>query len=118
MKKYSVDHVCLAVKDIDAAIRFYSEVFGMSVFQALGAAPERKVWLDGGVQLVEAAEVTAGGGTDHFALNVPEAEHEEICARAAAFGCKQVEGKKLHQWLTLPDGQVLELTDITQKHNA
>ena len=117
MKKYMVDHVCLSVKDLDAAIRFYTEVFGMSVFQTVGEKPARKIWLDGGIQLAEVTDVASGCGVDHFALNVPEAEHEAICARAADYGCVLTEGKKLYQWLTLPDGQILELTDITQQHN-
>ena len=92
MKKYSIDHVCLYTKDLDATVRMFTEVFGMEVFKTGGAAPARKVWLDGGIQLNEAGDFEAIGGMDHYAINVSAGERKEIFEKLAAFGCSQVEG--------------------------
>lgn len=118
MKKYVVDHVCILTKEMDNLLALFKNVFGMEIVRSLGEAPARKIWLDGGVQINEAAEFEPTGGMDHLAINVPEAEHEEIFKKAAEYGCKQVEGMKQYQWIYLPEGQMVELTNITQKLNA
>lgn len=116
MKKYTIDHVCLLTKELDKTIALFENVFGMEVFHSIGEAPGRKVWLDGGVQLVETEkDFEPAGGMDHFAIDVPESEHEEVFKKAAEYGCTQVPGLKQYQWVYLPEGQMLELTDFTNK---
>ncbi len=117
MKKYRVDHVCILTKDLDNTIKMFKEVFGMESINEAGEAPSRKVWLDGGIQVNEAADFTVKGGMDHLAINVPEEEHKEIFEKAVAYGCKQVPGMKEYQWIYLPDGQIAELTDFTERLN-
>ncbi len=115
MKKYEVDHVCVQTKKLDQLVELFETVFGMEVFKRGGEAPSRKVWLDGGIQINEAEEFSPAGGMDHLAVNVPESEQAKVFEEAAKFGCSQVPGLKEYQWIYLPEGQILELTDITKR---
>lgn len=115
MRKYEVDHVCILTKDLEKTVKLFEDVFGMEVFKTAGQAPTRKIWMDGGVQINEAVEFEPIGGMDHLAIDVPEAEHEEVCKKAFEYGCTQVPGLKEYQWIYLPEGQMVELTDVTKR---
>ena len=114
MKKYMVDHVCLLVKDLENAKRLFTEVFGMEPLKEEGQSPRRKIWLDGGIQLNETADIETEGGIDHFALDVPAEEMAGIFEKTLAYGCSQVPGVTPCQWIRMPDGQVIELTNVTR----
>ena len=118
MKKYVIDHICLASKDIEQTIKLFEEAFGMEIVKSVGDAPSRKIWFDGGIQVNEIQEFDPKGGMDHFALNVPENEKKEVFEKATAFGCTQVDGMEQYQWIRMPEGQIIELTDITEVLNG
>ncbi len=74
MQPSGIHHVALCVTDVDAAIRFYTEVLGLTVlprpdFGFPGA------WLDAAgqqVHLMQSAEPECGGG--HFAMRVDDVD--------------------------------------------
>jgi len=113
MVKYQVDHVCILTAQLERTITVFEKVFGMEVFKTAGTAPSRKVWLDGGIQLNETEALPENGIYDHIAINVPFCDQEALFAVAEKYGCTQAEGLKAFQWIRLPEGQLLELTDLT-----
>jgi catechol 2,3-dioxygenase-like lactoylglutathione lyase family enzyme len=108
-----VDHVAVHVTDLPWHVRFFDEVFGMSVTGVAGdpAAPAQ-VWLTGGLQLLRRAsgepagrDPRAGDVLAHVALDCPD--------RAAAIERARARGAVTlpdgDNWLRLPEGWVLEL---------
>jgi catechol 2,3-dioxygenase-like lactoylglutathione lyase family enzyme len=74
VKVEAINHVCLVVKNIDAALRFYSELLGLE------RHPARPTWLvlneTSNLHLVPMPHATNGNSTyhdvQHFALQVPD----------------------------------------------
>lgn len=109
MKKYGLDHVCVATLDAEAAIRFYNELLGMEVSKMVGEGPDRKIWLDGGIQIKEVKELGKQDGcVDHIAFYIPEDEKDAVVEKALALGCTRL--PKKGYWLETPDGLLLEFS--------
>lgn len=101
-----VDHVGLKTTDLEASVKFFEEVFGMTVKEVRGEAPSRKLWMDQGLQLNEVAEYShTQSAFHHLALHVDD--KEEILSKIGAYGCKKLEGKD--HWFAMPDGVLIEL---------
>ena len=57
-RKSYVEHTAVTVQDIDWSVRFFVQVFGMSVTrQKENHGHLSQVWLDGGIQLVFLPEI-------------------------------------------------------------
>lgn len=101
-----VHHVALKTRDLEWSVKFFQDVFGMTIKEVKGEAPERKLWMNEGLQL---NEVTEGGNTDsafdHLALGVDD--QAAVLAKIEAYGCKRLEGKD--HWFEMPDGMLIEL---------
>lgn len=81
---YDANHTAIKVRDLQKALRFYSELIGLPVLRFRG--PEESpdsVWLPG-LQLVVDESAGAGGSLDHVALGIWNIE--EACARLDAAG--------------------------------
>ena len=101
-----IHHVALKTTDLEASVKFFEEVFGMTVQKVRGEAPARKLWLDQGIQLNEVASYGDGANAfDHFAVNVDNVA--EVVAKAEAHGCSRLPGKD--HWFAMPDGLLIEL---------
>lgn len=99
-------HTALRVRDLEAALRFYTEVIGLAVTRT-GGPPERpsSVWLEG-IQLVRAADQDTAekGVLDHIGFSVGNIE--AIVESVTAAGT-QLEAPIRET--TLPSGQTMRL---------
>ncbi len=101
-----IHHVALNVQDLDWYVRFFTQVFGMTVQRTRGQAPARQIWFAEGIQLNEAAAPgEAGSLYDHLSVaveNIPET------VRAACdMGCTPLPNGA--HWFMLPNGAKVEL---------
>ena len=100
-------HTALRVRDLEGALRFYTEVVGLAEQRRGGADPSRpnSVWLDG-VQLVraESQDTAEKGVLDHIGFSV--ANIDAIVASVTAAG---VELEAPIRETTLPNGQQMRL---------
>lgn len=110
-----VDHVAVRVADIAWHMRFFQEVFGMSITEVDGPteAP-RQVWFDAGIQLIatqghEARPSNDAGWLAHIALQV--ADREAVLEHAASWGIDVL--PQAANWIQTPDGLALELFQNT-----
>ena len=95
-------HLALRVRDVDAATRFYGEIFGMRV---VWQPDPRNVYLTSGTDslaLHEDPEVAARGALDHLGFLV--ASPDEVHAAAAALRARAV--PIAHEPRTHRDGSV------------
>ena len=101
-----VDHVGFVTTDLEASVKFFQDVFGMTVKEVKGEAPKRKLWMNEGLQLNEVAAYDQTKNMfHHLALHVDN--KEEILSKIGAYGCKPAEGKA--HWFAMPDGMLIEL---------
>ncbi|HEV2368656.1 MAG TPA: VOC family protein, partial [Acidimicrobiales bacterium] len=73
MKPLAVHHVSLNVSDVDAAVRFYTDVLGLSLRSDRPDFGFGGAWLDAGgqqVHLIQSDATPAAG--QHFALQVED----------------------------------------------
>lgn len=102
-----VEHVAIWVKDIQWHIRFFEDVFGMTMREVDGSidAP-RQYWTLGGLQFIHAPEHEgAEGRLAHLGLMCEELE--AALAAAKRYGVSEMpQGRN---WLRLPDGLAVEL---------
>lgn len=106
-KKSYVEHVAIRVRDIDWHLRFFREVLGMSVREAMGAenAPE-KAWTIGGMQFnADPGFEGPEGRLAHLGIMVEDLE--AVLAEAQKWGVRELPMGR--NWLALPDGLELEL---------
>ncbi|HEX9876046.1 MAG TPA: VOC family protein [Gammaproteobacteria bacterium] len=127
-----IDHIVLRVADLDRAVRFYTEVLGMTV--AKHNEPVKLVHLRAGASLIDLIAVDGplgkiGGGppgaenrnVDHICLQVRDFDLEKIEAHLRAHGVEPgssgerfgAGGDGLSLYLTDPDGNGLELRAAT-----
>lgn len=116
MKALAVHHVSINVRDVDAAVRFYVDVLGLTLRTDRPAFGFGGAWLDAGdsgqqLHLVE-APVPDGFGP-HFALLVEDldAAVAELRQRGADIGEPMPVGDSSHRqaFLTDPSGNLVEL---------
>lgn len=108
-----IHHISLAVKDFDWYVRFFQEVFAMTIERAQGEAPKRQLWFAEGVQINEAEDdrpSPALAAVDHFSLGV-DIDPVEAANIAKAHGCTEAAGKGPH-WFTLPNCVLCEMKPI------
>ncbi len=110
-KRAFLDHAAVAVNDLAWHLDFFTRVLGMTESRRQ-ESPEGKVlqiWLDGGVQLVQAQPdgLTTYGHSRHLGIVLDDFT-QTIKDALATPGVKQIPGAPA-TWLQLPGGLVLEL---------
>ena len=105
--KAYLEHVAIWVKDIRWHIRFFEDVFGMTLREVAGPveAP-RQYWTLGGLQFIHAPQYEGPEGRLAH-LGVMCEDLEAALAAAQAHGVSEMpQGRN---WLRLPDGLAVEL---------
>ena len=105
-----IHHAAIAVVDFDWYVKFFTDVFHMTVVRTAGEKPVRQLWFDEGIQIVECpvdrpADVPQA--CDHISIGV-DVDPVEAARLAIRHGCMAVEGKGEH-WFALPNGVRIEL---------
>ena len=101
-------HLCIAVKEFDWYLKFFEEVFGMTIERTAKEAPHRQLWFDQGIQLKEVTEeelLENGNIIDHISLGVDDIP--ATVAEALAHGCPALPNGE--HWFALPNGVKIEL---------
>lgn len=101
-----IHHVALNVKDYDWYLKFFTEVFEMTVEREKGEIPNRQVWFNEGIQLNEVSDMGVHGGM-YSHIGIASDDWDTIIERAKSFGCTQYEVKK--HWFDTPEGYAIEL---------
>ena len=112
MQPVAVHHVSINVSDIDEALRFYTDVLGLTPRTDRPDFGFGGAWLDAGgqqVHLIE-ADVPAGLG-QHYALRVDDlgAVVEELRGKGIAIGDPSPVGASLQAFVVDPSGNLVEL---------
>ena len=102
----TIHHVALNVKDYDWYVRFFEEVFEMTVERQKGEAPKRQVWFNEGIQLDEVEDMGEMGSM-YSHIGIASDDWDTVIERAVARGCTQYADKK--HWFDMPDGFAIEL---------
>ena len=100
-----IHHVALNVKDYDWYVRFFEEVFEMTVERQKGEAPKRQVWFNEGIQLNEVEDMGEMGSM-YSHIGIASDDWDTVIERAVARGCTQYADKK--HWFDMPDGFAIE----------
>jgi glyoxylase I family protein len=112
MQPSGVHHVSINVSDVDEAIRFYTDVLGLTVREDRPDFGFGGAWLDAGGQQVHLIE---GGVPDglgqHFALRVDDlaAVVQELRGKDISVGDPSPVGTSLQAFVTDPSGNLVEL---------
>ena len=116
MRPLAVHHVSINVADVEAALRFYTEVLG------LGQRTDRPdfgfggAWLDAGGQQVHLIEAPPPAGLgQHFALLVGDldATVDELRGRGVEVSDPKPVGTSRQAFLSDPSGNLVELHQAT-----
>ena len=111
----SIDHVNMAVKNLDESVGFYSELFG---FEVRKEQPERDSKIIGTntikLCLYEDPGVVKQGGIAHFGLAIEN--FEDMVAKCEAMGIEMPYGvveweKSRSVYISDPNGYELELSE-------
>lgn len=101
-----LDHVAINSSNIEETIRFFSDVFRMTISREAGVKPHRQIWFHQGIQINETTELSQDNTLyHHIALRV--SEKERVVESAKIYGCSLIEGK--NGWLLTGDGIIIEL---------
>jgi len=104
--KAYLEHVAIFVHDIRFHIRFFEEVFGMTMRELEGTPDEpRQYWTLGGMQFIAKRDHSAPEGRlAHLGIMCEDLE----AALAAAHRFDVQEMPQGSNWLRLPDGLAIE----------
>lgn len=104
--KAYVEHVAVWVKDIHWHIRFFHEVFGMTLREVQGTVEEPvQYWNLGGMQFMSSPDFAGPEGRlGHLGVMCEDME----AALAAAWQFDVSEMPQGRNWLRLPDGLAVE----------
>jgi hypothetical protein len=108
-KKSYLEHVAIPVKDIHWHIRFFREVFGMTLRDVDGdPSNPKQVWTIGGIQLMSAAGFEGPEGRLAH-LGIMTEDLNAVLEEARAWNVKELpQGRN---WLQLPDGLCIEVIE-------
>lgn len=100
-----IDHVCYWVKDLEWEVRFFQEVYGMTVERRKEEGGLRQVWMVGGLQFRENPDFVGGDlRNDHVCLLVDDLDG--CRAKALEWGCTEL---PQYHWIKMPDGLQIEM---------
>jgi catechol 2,3-dioxygenase-like lactoylglutathione lyase family enzyme len=112
MRPSGLHHVSINVGDVEAALRFYTEVLGLTPRADRPDFGFGGAWLDAGGQQVHLIEggVPAGLG-QHFALQVDDLAEvvEELRGKGLTIADPSPVGASLQAFVTDPAGNLVEL---------
>ncbi|MHB8670296.1 MAG: VOC family protein [Acidimicrobiales bacterium] len=113
MRPVALHHVSIDVDDVVEAVRFYTEVLGLSLRDDRPDFGFGGAWLDAGgqqVHLIEGPRPAAGGG-QHFALLVEDLDATvcELRARDVDVSDPSPVAASLQAFLRDPAGNLVEL---------
>ena len=112
MRPLAVHHVSINVADVDAALRFYTEVLGLEARTDRPDFGFGGAWLDAGGQQVHLIEGTPPPGLgQHFALLVESLDDTVAELRARGFDVSDPRpvGTSRQAFITDPSGNSIEL---------
>ena len=110
-KKAYVEHVAIWVKDIHWHIRFFHEVFGMTMRDVEGTVDEpRQYWTLGGMQFISTPDFKGPEGRLAH-LGVMCEDVEAALDEARKFDVTEMPQDR--NWLRLPDGLAVEFIQAT-----
>ena len=121
---HGLDHVAINVRDLEVALKFYTEILGLRVTQREPSKPGKEYFLDCGASLIGLIQGDATGsshllqeqglGGNHVAFRVQAQEFDRILDELTRRGVPILHVKKREQswsmYFTDPDGNTLELT--------
>ena len=124
IKVLGIDHVAISVKNLDEALKFYTEVLGLKVTDREYSKPGVEYFLDCGPSLIglmqgdakgEAHFFADGGlGANHVSFRVPKADFDRVVEEVRSRGLMIMFMKKREKSWSLyfldPDGNKLEIT--------
>lgn len=124
MKVRGIDHVAINVKNLDEAVRFYTEVLGLKITDREYNKPGIEYFLDCGSSLVGLIQADAAQGThlfaneglgaNHVSFRVSKGEFDAVVDELHRRGVKVAFHKKRERsWSVYffdPDGNKLEIT--------
>ena len=110
-KKAYLEHVAIWVRDIHWHIRFFHDVFGMTMREVDGSVEQpRQYWTLGGMQFIASPDFQGPEGRLAH-LGVMCEDLEAALAAAKKFGVTEMpQGRN---WLRLPDGLAVEFIQAT-----
>ena len=101
-----MDHVAINVNDLEWNIKFFEDVFGMTVTkEGIADNGKRQVWLSGGIQLVPYDGELVQGTMNHLGIAVDDAD--AVLAKADKYNVTHLE--KGWHWIVIPTGLLIEV---------
>lgn len=124
IKVLGIDHVAINVNDLDAALKFYTEVLGLKVTEREYSKPGIEYFLDCGSSLIGLIQgdpkgekhffADGGLGANHVSFRVPKADFDRVVEEVKLRGLTITFMKKREKSWSLyfldPDGNKLEIT--------
>ena len=119
-----IDHVAINVKDLDRAVKFYTEVIGLKVTEREPSKPGVEYFLDCGpslIGIIQAKDLSqshpfadAGLGANHFSFRIHAKDFDPMIKRLEGHEVKIEFAKKREKSWSLYfydlDGNKLEIT--------
>ena len=119
-----VDHAALSVRDLDASLKFYTEVLGLKITEREYQKPGVEHFLDCGTSLIGLIQgepngekhllQDAGIGGNHVSFRIPikdfDAAVEELRKRKVTITFEKKRERSWSVYFLDPDGNKLEIT--------
>ena len=119
-----IDHAAISVKDLEASLKFYTEVLGLKISQREYQKPGIEYFLDCGESLIGLLQGDPGGekhflqdsglGGNHVSFRVPtkdfDAAAEELKRRKVTITFEKKRERSWSVYFLDPDGNKLEIT--------
>ena len=117
MRATRINHVSISAPDLEASVRFYTEVFGMERVPAPTFAGQEVVWLRLGEQQLHLFQREGAPQFHHFALDVDDFEAAYLKVRALEIrddttftgGIFELPGGEAQMYLRDPAGNLVEI---------
>jgi catechol 2,3-dioxygenase-like lactoylglutathione lyase family enzyme len=117
MRATAINHVSISAPDLDASIRFYTEVFGMERVPAPTFGDARVVWLRLGDQQLHLFEREGAPQYHHFGIDVDDFEAAYLKVRELELrddntytgAIRELPGGEVQMYLRDPAGNLVEV---------
>ena len=124
IKVRGIDHCAISVRNLDAALKFYTEVLGLKITEREYSKPGIEYFLDCGTSLIGLIQGDPAGdrhllqdgglGGNHVSFRVDTGDFDRIVEEIKALGITVTYMKKREKSWSLyfldPDGNKLEIT--------